>query len=76
MRAGVGRRATLQRSDEQLGLPGVDYCEHNLRHFPGVNISDGCGSDRFVLSEDRTTLTERSFTDIDHHNYRVILAAQ
>lgn len=76
MRAGVGPRATLLRGDEQLGLPDVDYCEHNLRHFPGVNISDGCGSDQFILSADRKTLTVRNFTDIHHDNYRVILAAR
>lgn len=65
----------LLNSDAELGVPGVDYCEHNLTHFPGINIADGCQSDRFILSSDRKTLTIRNNTDIHHDNYRVILDA-
>ncbi len=75
MRAGFGRNANLRTSDAELGLPGVDYCEHYSRHFPGVNIVDGCQSDRFVLSADRRTLWLTNNTDIHHDNYRVIVAA-
>ena len=75
MRAGAGRNASLRRSDRELGLPGVDYCEHYLRHFPGINIADGCRSDRFILSEDRRTLQLTNFTDIHHDNYRVVVEA-
>lgn len=75
MRAGLGRRAHLRQADEELGLAEVDYDQHYLRHFPGVNIADGCGSDRFILSEDRRTLTVTNFTDVHHDNYRVIVAA-
>ncbi|WP_435417907.1 hypothetical protein WAB17_13730 [Parerythrobacter aurantius] len=74
MRAGLGRNAHLKQADEQVGLPGVEYDTHYLRHFPGVNIADGCNSDRFVLSNDRRTLTVTNFTDVHHDNYRVILA--
>ncbi len=75
MRAGLGPRFHLLLSDKELGLPWVDYCEHNFRHFPGINIADGCQSDRFILSEDRKTLYLRNNTDVHHDNYRVILAA-
>lgn len=75
MRAGFGRNANLRTSDADLGLRGVDYCEHYLRHFPGVNITDGCQSDRFILSSDRHTLWLINNTDIHHDNYRVIVAA-
>ncbi|MEL7481625.1 MAG: hypothetical protein AAGJ29_08685 [Pseudomonadota bacterium] len=76
MRAGLGRKAHLRQADRELGLPGVDYCQHNLRHFPGINIADGCHSDRFVLSEDRRTLWLTNHTDIHHDNYRIIVAAK
>ncbi len=76
MRAGVGKRFHLRASDAELGLTGVDYCEHNLRHFPGINIADGCRSDRFILSEDRKTLRLTNNTDVHHDNYRVIVAAK
>lgn len=75
MRAGAGENATLRFSDLELGLPGVNYDQRYLRHFPGVNIADGCGSDRFILSEDRRTLSLTNFTDIHHDNCRVIVAA-
>lgn len=76
MRAGVGRRAHLLQSDKELGLASVDYDEHYFRHFPGVNIADGCGSDHFILSADRRTLTVTNFTDVHHDNYRVIVSAE
>lgn len=75
MRAATGELAHLSISDAELGLPGVDYCEHNLRHFPGINIADGCRSDQFILSEDRKTLWLTNNTDIHHDNYRVIVEA-
>lgn len=75
MRAGAGDNATLRRSDAELGLPGVNYDGDYLRSFPGANVVDGCGSDRFVLSEDRRTLWVTNYTDIHHDNYRVIVAA-
>ena len=70
-----GNQPNLRDSDPELGVSGVDYCEHNLRHFPGINIVDGCRSDRFILSQDRKTLTVRNNTDIHHDNYRVVLDA-
>lgn len=76
MRAGAGKNASLRRSDFELGLPGVDYCEHYLRHFPGINIADGCRSDRFILSADRRTLWLTNHTDIHHDNYRIIVEAE
>ncbi|MEM7763880.1 MAG: hypothetical protein AAF290_07335 [Pseudomonadota bacterium] len=66
----------LGLSNEVLGLSEVEYCEHNFRHFPGANIADGCGSDRFVLSKDRRTLWLTNFTDVHHDNYRVVVAAE
>lgn len=75
MRAGVARQAHLRQSDRELGLASVNYCEHYLRHFPGINIADGCQSDRFILSEDRKTLYVTNNTDIHHDNYRIIVAA-
>ncbi len=75
MRAGAGRRATLRQSDAELGLSGVDYCDHNLWHFPGINIVDGCQTDNFRLSADRHTLWLTNYTDIHHDNYRVIVDA-
>ncbi len=75
MRAGAGSQFHLRLSEDELGLASVDYCEHNLRHFPGINIADGCQSDRFILSEDRKTLYLTNNTDIHHDNYRVIVAA-
>lgn len=75
MRASGGQD-NLRKSDPLLGLSGTDYCEHNTRHFPGINIADGCQSDRFILSEDRKTLTLKNNTDIHHDNYRVILAVE
>lgn len=70
-----GNQPNLLNSDTELGLSTVDYCEHNLSHFPGINIVDGCQSDRFILSADRLTLTLKNNTDIHHDNYRVILDA-
>ena len=76
MQAGLGEMDRLGNSNRELGLSSVDYCEeHNLLHFPGINIADGCQSDQFILSEDRLTLTLKNNTDIHHDNYRVILAA-
>lgn len=75
MQAGLGEMDRLGNSNRELGLPSVDYCEDNLLHFPGINIADGCQSDRFVLSEDRMALIVKNNTDIHHDNYRVILAA-
>lgn len=75
MRAGV-QTDHLRDSDFELGLSTVDYCEHNLKHFPGINIADGCQSDRFILSADRKTLQVTNNTDVHHDNYRVILAAE
>lgn len=71
----LGPQFHLNLSDEEFGLPTVDYCEHNLRHFPGINIADGCQSDRFILSQDRRTLWVTNNTDIHHDNYRVIIQA-
>ena len=76
MRAGGRRNAHLRQADREFGLPGVDYCEHYLRHFPGINIADGCHSDRFILSEDRRTLWLTNHTDIHHDNYRIVVAAE
>jgi len=76
MRAEGGENAHLLASDEEVGLPGVDYCEHYARHFPGVNIADGCQSDHFVLSADRRTLWLTNFTDLHMDNYRVIVEAE
>jgi len=70
-----GNQPNLLNSDTELGLSTVDYCEHNLSHFPGINITDGCQSDRFILSADRLTLTLKNNTDIHHDNYRVVLDA-
>lgn len=70
-----GNQPNLLNSDPELGLSSVDYCEHNLSHFPGINIVDGCQSDRFILSADRMTLTLKNNTDIHHDNYRVVLDA-
>lgn len=70
-----GNQPNLLNSDSELGLSTVDYCEHNLTHFPGINIADGCQSDRFILSADRMTLTLKNNTDIHHDNYRVVLDA-
>lgn len=70
-----GNQPNLLNSDTELGLSTVDYCEHNLSHFPGINIADGCQSDRFILSADRLTLTLKNNTDIHHDNYRVVLDA-
>lgn len=75
MRAGTGVEDHLRTSDLELGHENVDYCEHNLSHFPGINIADGCQSDQFVLSADRRTLTLKNNTDIHHDNYRVIVEA-
>lgn len=74
MRAGIARDH-LGDSNDVVGLDSVEYDEQNLRHFPGINIADGCKSDRFVLSEDRLTLTVVNNTDVHHDNYRVITAA-
>ncbi|WP_373497424.1 hypothetical protein [Aquiflexum sp.] len=74
MRASGGKD-NLGKSNLELGISSVNYCDHNLRHFPGINIVDGCQSDKFVLSKDRKTLTIRNNTDVHHDNYRVILAA-
>ncbi|GAA0725962.1 hypothetical protein GCM10009430_32400 [Aquimarina litoralis] len=77
MRASGGKKNnSLINSDKEVGLPRVDYCEHNFRHFPGINVADGCKSDRFVLSQDRRTLTVKNNTDVHHDNYRVILLAE
>ena len=75
MRAGLGAEAKLLNSDEELGLSYVAYDQQNLRHFPGINIADGCQSDRFILSEDRLTLFVINNTDIHHDNYRIVIAA-
>lgn len=75
MRAYRGRNDFLGRTNAELGLPGVTYCTHNFRHFPGVNIADGCGSDRFILSTDRRTLDVTNFSDVHHDNYRVVVEA-
>ena len=75
MRAGLGSEDHLGNSNQELGVSTVDYCDDNLSHFPGINIADGCQSDRFILSEDRMTLTVKNNSDIHHDNYRVILAA-
>ncbi len=76
MRAGLGTKDHLRRSDGELGWSDVDYCEHNLSHFPGINIADGCQSDRFILSEDRLTLFMRNNTDIHHDNFRVVIEGE
>ncbi len=76
MRADLNDNDHLGNSNAELGVPGVDYCEHNLQHFPGINIADGCQSDRFILSADRKTLSITNNTDIHHDNYRVIVAAE
>lgn len=47
-----------------------------LRSFPAVNITDGCGSDHFILSADRRTLTLTNFTDVHYDNYRVIVQSE
>lgn len=73
MRAYRGAEDHLGITNRELGLSGVTYEAHNFRHFPGVNIADGCGSDHFVLSKDRRTLWVRNFTDVHHDNYRVIV---
>ncbi|MGD1839960.1 MAG: hypothetical protein ACFB0B_03555 [Thermonemataceae bacterium] len=75
MRAGAGAQDHLGISNAQLGLPTVEYDEDNFISFPGINIVDGCQSDRFILSEDRYTLTLKNNTDIHHDNYRIILQA-
>lgn len=74
MRASGGED-NLGKSNLELGISSVDYCEHNASHFPGINIVDGCQSDKFALSNDRRTLTIKNNTDVHHDNYRVILAA-
>ncbi len=76
MRAGVAKRDHLGRTNTEFGFQHTLYCEHNLSHFPGINIVDGCGSDRFVISDDRYTLTFKNNTDIHHDNYRVITLAE
>jgi len=75
MRAGFGAQDHLGISNDELGLPSVEYDEDNFRSFPGINIVDGCQSDRFILSDDRYTLTLKNNSDIHHDNYRVILDA-
>ncbi len=75
MRAGAGARDHLGRSNTELGISTVEYDEDNFMSFPGINIVDGCQSDRFILSEDRYTLTLKNNSDIHHDNYRVILDA-
>lgn len=75
MRAGFGAQDHLGISNSELGIPTVEYDEDNFMSFPGINIVDGCQSDRFMLSDDRLTLTLRNNTDIHHDNYRVVLDA-
>lgn len=70
----VLRSVKLNRSNDDVGIDGVDYDEHTYRHFPGVNIVDGCASDRISISDDRHTLTVTNFGDIHHDNYRVLLS--
>ncbi len=73
MRADLNENDHLGNSNAELGVPSVDYCEHNLQHFPGINVADGCRSDRFILSLDRKKLTIRNNTDIHHDNYRILV---
>lgn len=75
MRAGFGAQDHLGISNTELGIPTVEYDEDNFMSFPGINIVDGCQSDRFILSEDRYTLTLKNNSDIHHDNYRVVLDA-
>lgn len=75
MRAGAGAQDHLGISNSELGIPSVEYDEDNFMSFPGINIVDGCQSDRFILSEDRYTLTLKNNSDIHHDNYRVVLDA-
>jgi len=75
MRAGAGAQDHLGISNAELGIPTVEYDEDNFMSFPGINITDGCQSDRFILSADRMTLTLKNNTDIHHDNYRVVLGA-
>lgn len=76
MRAYRGSEDHLGITNHELGLRDVTYCTHNFRHFPGVNIADGCGSDHFILSENRRTLWVRNVTDVHHDNYRVIVQSE
>lgn len=69
------RSYKLNQSNDEVGLSTVEYDEDSLVSFPGVNLTDGCKSDRMTLSADRRTLTVRNFTDIHHDNYRVLVAA-
>ena len=74
-RAYRGRQDFLGRSNRELGLPDVVYSTRNFREFPGLNIADGCGTDRIALSADRRVLDVRNVTDVHHDNYRVVVAA-
>lgn len=71
----VLRSWKLSRSNDDVGLAEVAYDTATLRHFPGVNVTDGCQSDQVTISADRKTLTTRNFTDIHHDNLRVLVEA-
>lgn len=64
----------MNRSGRQVALENTDYDDAPASPtFPGLNVANGCGSDRLILSDDRMTLIARNFTDIHHDNFRVLL---
>ena len=77
LRASDHPNANLFYSDLELGLDEVSYTpfEDYGTRFPGLNLADGCGTDRFRLSNDRRTLWFTNHADIHHDNYRVVVAA-
>lgn len=77
MRASTHPNANLYYADLELGLDSVSYTpfEDYGTRFPGLNLADGCGTDRFRLSDDRKTLWFTNHSDVHHDNYRVVVAA-
>lgn len=71
---GVIINPNLGTSGEQLGNDSTVYDDNPFSTtFPGLNLSNGCGSDQIIISDDRMTMIARNFTDIHHDNFRVLL---